>query len=57
MITFTDPFSFQIHPGLALAHNPLRVTLIPTSGLQEENVTRSEPETLALAQSQDSNYD
>lgn len=53
---FTDPFSSQIHPGLALAHNTLRVSLNLTS-VPHKNVTRSEPETQALAQSQDSDYE
>ena len=56
MIISADPFSSQIHPGLALAHNTLRVPLILTS-VPHENVTRSEPETQVLAQSQDSDYD
>ena len=56
MIISADPFSSQIHPGLALAHNTLRVPLILTS-VSHENVTRSEPETQVLAQSQDSDYD
>ena len=53
---FTDPLSSQIHPGLALAHNTLRVFLILTS-VPHKNVTILEPETQALAQSQDSDYE
>lgn len=56
MIISTDAFSSQIHPGLALTHNTLRVPLILTS-VPHENVTKSEPETQVLAQSQDSDYD
>lgn len=38
----TDPVSFQTYPGLALAHNTSRVTLILTSVPWEENVRRLE---------------
>lgn len=48
----TDPFSFQIYPGLAQAHNPFRVTLISPQLHRRKMLEDLHQKGLALVQPQ-----